>query len=317
MYWKKLGYSLDLSVQKNYWQKSHAIMPVAIELEDRIRVYYTTRHNDGKSRITFYDVNKQNPLDIIYSHDKPIIDVGKIGTFDDCGTVATFVIKVHDKIYLYYNGYNVRNTVPWSNSIGLAISDDSGKTFDKLYNGPILDRYKDDCYFTITPWIINDNGKWHMWYTSGTGWFEVDNRKEPTYDIKYASSLNGIDWSRDFKVCIPQSNLEEAVARATITQDGDDLYMWFIYRGIRDFRDGIDSYRIGFAKGNINNPTCWTRCDSESGTSLGPDKFDDKMQAYPFVLKLGDGTTYMFYNGNNFGETGILVSKLTIESLKN
>src|SRR5688572_20098705 len=115
MNWKKLGMVFDLMQQKPDWLKSHAMMPLPLEMNDRIRVYYTGRHVDGKSRVSFFDVNKSNPSEIIYIHTEPLLEVGKIGTFDDCGTVGTFVLRKDDKVYLYYNGYNVRNTVPWSN----------------------------------------------------------------------------------------------------------------------------------------------------------------------------------------------------------
>ena len=284
-------------------------MPVVIEKHDRLRVFYTTRHVDGQSRISYYDVEKINPTKILYVHNEPVIEVGSIGTFDDCGTVATFIIRDEDKVLLYYNGYNVRNTVPWSNSIGVAASYDDGNTFTKLFKGPIMDRFKNDEYFTITPWIIKKAGTWHMWYTSGTGWLNINGRKEPIYDIKYAKSINGIDWSRAFEIAIPQTNPEECVARATILQRQDNLYMWFIYRGSRDFRDGIDSYRIGFALGNINTPNIWVRNDAEAGIQVGPEEYDNLMQTYPYVIKVDD-KIFMFYNGNGFGANGILCSEL-------
>ncbi len=309
MKWKKLGYSFKFADHKLDWQKSHTMMPVVLENATSLRIYYTTRHIDGKSRASFIDVDKSDPTKVLYVHTVPILEIGEVGSFDDCGTVATFVIRNGDKVYLYYNGYNVRNTVPWSNSIGLAVSEDNGFTFKKMYNGPIMDRWKNDSYFAITPCIINQQGLWHMWYTSGTGWVSVENRVEPLYDIKYAKSENGIDWVRDFQIAIPQNDYEECTARATILKRGENLYMWFIYRGSRDFRDGKDSYRIGYAEGNINEPTKWVRKDSESGIEIGLEEYDCFMQAYPFVISCG-GKVYMFYNGNGFGVDGILCAEL-------
>lgn len=309
MTWEKLGFSLNLNVQKNEWQSSHAMMPVVLEKENCLRIFYTTRHVDGRSRITYYDVDKNDPTKIIYFHNQPLLDVGAKGTFDDCGTVATFVIRDNEKIYLYYNGYNVRNTVPWSNSIGIAVSYDDGYTFEKLFNGPIMDRYKDDNYFSISPSILKDGETWHMWYTSGIGWLEVNGKMEPIYDIKYAFSTNGIDWVRDFKVAIPQHYPEECTARATTIREGDLLRMWYIYRGSRDFRDGKGSYRIGYAEANIKSPANWIRKDDICGIQIGPEEYDKFMQAYPCVIKV-NGKIFMFYNGNGFGEQGILCAYL-------
>ncbi len=312
MIWKKLGLVFDVAKNKPEWLKSHTMMPLALELENVIRIYYTGRHQDGRSRISFFDVDKVDPRKIIYIHDSPLLEVGAVGTFDDCGTVGTCVVKHKGLIYLYYNGYNVRNTVPWSNSIGLAVSSDGGKSFTKKFEGPVMDRSILDPYFTISPCIIIENNNWHMWYTSGTGWIPIDKRVEPVYNIKYAKSKDGIIWIRDNEIAIDQSNREECVARATILKSGDSLKMWFIYRGSRDFRDGIDSYRIGYADGNITKPTEWSRDDEKSGINPGPELFDNHMQAYPNVISIG-GKLLLFYNGNNFGQNGIACAIDTLE----
>lgn len=136
---------------------------------------------------------------------------------------------------------------------------------------------------------------------------------EALYDLKYAISENGIDWIREFKVAIPQSRFDECIARATILESNNKLHMWFIYRGSKDFRDGKDSYRIGYAEGDIKNPTHWLRKDGEVEINLGPEDYDNTMQAYPFVIKTAE-KTYMFYNGNSFGMLGILFAELEKDS---
>lgn len=304
MRWRKLGLIFDLGKNRPEWLKSHAMMPLALEQENCIRVYFTGRHIDGRSRISFFDIDKDDPCRVLYVHDLPLLDVGAIGTFDDCGTVGTCVIRNGESIYLYYNGYNVRNTVPWSNSIGLAESTNDGRSFKKKFIGPIMDRSILDPYFAITPCIIKERERWHMWYTSGTGWISIHKRVEPLYNIKYAYSNDGINWVREDKIAIKQANFEECVARATIIREGEKLKMWFIYRGSRDFRDGSDSYKIGYADGNINMPTEWVRNDAKAGISPGPESYDDKMQSYANVVQVGRHT-YMFYNGNSFGQDGV------------
>lgn len=306
--WKKIGITFNPANDGPEWMKSHALMPLPLELEDRVRVYFTTRHVDGRSRISFVDLNKDNLMEVISINQEPLLEVGKPGTFDDCGTVATMVLRHESQIRLYYNGYNVRNTVPWSNSIGLAISDDNGKTFTKYSEGPIMDRNTLDPYYTISPAIIKSGDDWLMWYTSGSEWVKVDSRLEPTYQIKFAKSSNGIDWERKGEICIPQRNQEECVARASVLQTGEDLEMWFTYRGSRDFRDGVDSYRIGYAKANINDPVTWSRNDDLSGLDWHDTEYDARMQAYPAVISM-KGKRFLFYSGNGFGESGICIAE--------
>ena len=68
MKWEKLGYSFEISKHLQTWQKSHAMMPIVLVKHDRLRVFFTTRHVDGQSRISYYDVDKTNPTKIIYIH---------------------------------------------------------------------------------------------------------------------------------------------------------------------------------------------------------------------------------------------------------
>lgn len=309
MKWNKLGLIFELKKHNIPWLKSHSLLPTPILLEDRIRVFYTGRNIQGQSRISYIDVEINNPRKIMYTHDTILFEAGKIGTFDDCGTVCTTVIKNDNKIFMYYNGYNVRNTVPWSNSIGLAVSDDNGKSFSKFSEGPIMDRNTIDPYFTITPGIYVKNDIWHMWYTSGTGWKIYDKKPEPQYEIKYAYSTNGLDWKRTGTVCIPSEKKGGATARATVLKDKDIFKMWFCYRGSNDFRDGSDSYRIGYAEAEIKTPEIWTRKDTKYNLDHQSDDYDNKMQAYPGVIHVND-KTYMFYSGNGFGEKGFCCAVL-------
>ena len=301
MGWKKLGLIFDLSQHNIGWIKSHAMLPTPLLMEDRIRVFYTGRGHDGQSRISFVDLDRADPSKILYVRPTSLFDIGKPGTFDDSGTLGNYAMRIRDKVYLFYNGYNIRVVVPWSNAIGVAISEDGAETFTKMYEGPIFDRDAREPYFSITPWMVKDGDIWHVWYTSGTGWVRKGNKYEPLYVIKYATTTNGLDWNREYKTCIDASTPEEATARPTVIKENGIYKMWFCHRGSQDFRDGSDSYRIGFA--TAIDPTEWTRDDAQAGICLGPEEYDSKMQAYPAVIAV-DGKTYMFYNGNGFGYGG-------------
>jgi len=301
MAWEKLGLIFDIKKYEIKWLKTHAMLPTPLLLDDRIRVYFTGRDEHDHSRISFVELKREDPTKIIYIHDRPLLEVGKLGTFDDSGTLATCAIRNGDKIYLYYIGYNRRVTVPYNNSIGLALSLDEGITFKRMFEGPIVDRNMYEPYFAVSPWVMHDNDLWHLWYASGTGWIIVNDRPEPLYKIKYAHSKDGIFWQRDNITCIPPVKKGEAIARPTVIKEDGRYKMWFCYRGSEDFRDGKDSYRIGYAEGN--SPTEWIRNDKKAGIEYSREGWDSKMQAYPSVL-IVDGIKYLFYNGNGFGKEG-------------
>lgn len=304
MAWEKLGMVFDVHEYDIAWLRSHAMLPAPLLLSDRLRVYFTGRDEHKHSRISFVDLDRGDPTRILYIHDRPLLKVGKLGMFDDSGTMGTCaVVGKDDTVLLYYNGYMQTVTVPWRNAIGVAVSFDRGVTFSRVFDGPIVDRTPEEPYFVISGKVMYDDGMWKMWYASGVGWILVDGVPEGLYVIKYTQSADGLDWIRRNVMCIEPLSPEEANASAAVARENDGSYrMWFCHRGSRDFRDGADSYRIGYAESE--DGVNWLRDDERAGIDLGGDgDWDSLMMAYPSVVNVGSDR-YLFYNGNSFGRDG-------------
>jgi hypothetical protein len=301
--WEKQGVLFRTDGQHD-WMHSHACVPTALALPDgRIRIYFAPRNKDNQSIPTFIDVDAQNPSRVLRLHDRPILELGELGTFDDDGIMPCSVVRLdEDTVYLYYVGWNPTVSVPYRNAIGVAISRDGGTTFERIYQGPIVDRNPREPFFTASPCVRREEDTWHMWYASGTGFVVVNDQPEPLYVIKYASSDDGLDWRRNNVTCIPPSHDEKANARPTVVYEDGRYRMWFCHRGSRGFRDGPDSYRIGYAESE--DAVHWTRDDAAAGITPSEDGWDSLMQTYPNVLSL-NGRKILFYNGNGFGRTGI------------
>ena len=299
--WVKKG--LIYSVDKiNEYFVSHTHKPTPLVLDGKLRIYFGTRDKNQRTRTTFIDVDLDEPNKILYIHDKPVLGLGKLGTFDDCGANVSCFVKKEDLLYMYYIGWNTSTTVPMRNSIGLAISEDGGNSFTRYANGPILDRNIDEPYFTVAPYVIIENNIWRMWYTSGTGWEMINNRPEIKYHIKYAESKDGIIWIRNNVDCIIPKNEFEAVARPFLLKENNLYKMWYCFRSIKEFRTNKNnSYRIGYAESK--NGYDWIRLDEKAGIDNSEDGWDSQMIAYPAIY-IHNGKKYMFYNGNNFGASG-------------
>jgi hypothetical protein len=212
------------------------------------------------------------------------------------------VVSHNGAKYLYYSGWNTSTTVRYRNSIGLAVSEDGGTTFRRAFDGPILDRTKDEPHLVVTPHVIIEDGTWRMWYCGCTEWKTVKGVSEPQYLIKYAESTDGINWQRENRVAIPYKHALEAIGRPAVVNESGLYRMWYSYRGMDGYRDNRDnSYRIGYAESEDN--LRWERKDEHAGLDLSDGGWDSEMMAYPCIVDCA-GQRYMFYNGNGFGRSG-------------
>jgi hypothetical protein len=304
MRWVKKGLIFTPDERFEWNKKGYASVPTVFKIrEDRLRIYYTARDDSNRTNISFIDVDASQPENILYIHNKPVLIHGNAGMFDDCGAMVSHVTEVDDELWMYYIGWNVRNTIAYHNSIGLAISKDGGVTFKKFSEGPLFDRTYKEPYFSAAPYVLQENGIWKMWYLSNTKWVEYKGKMEPFYHIKYAESDNGIDWKREGQVAIDYKDENECgIVRACVLKDKDTYKMWYAHRNLQNYReDKQNSYRIGYAESEDGME--WIRKDSKVGIDVSDSGWDEEMIEYPFVYDY-QGKRYMIYNGNTFGKTG-------------
>ena len=184
MQWEKLGLIFTPDKQLN-WSKTHAQVPTVDVLSDKVwRIYYCARDVSNQSRISYFDVEAGNPRNVLYRHGTAILQLGKLGTFDDAGMMPSSIVTVMGVKYLYYTGWSERKSVPYQNAIGLAISRDGGNTYDRAGEGPVLGTSLHDPYFIGTATVIHEKGLWRNWYSACTGWEMIDGKAEPRYHLK-------------------------------------------------------------------------------------------------------------------------------------
>lgn len=302
MKWTKKG--LIFAPNKNFdWMASHASIPIADKIDDsRLRIYFGTRDEQGRSLPGYIDVDSNNPQTILYLHPEPILHLGRLGTFDDDGVMPYWLVNHGSRKYLYYLGWNRRVTASYHVSIGLAISEDYGQSYQKYSEGPICDRSTDEPYFVTAPCVLVENQKWRMWYASCTGWKIFTHTPEPFYHIKYAESEDGIHWVRTGQVCIDYDGFTDGVARPCVFLENGLYKMFYSYRSAVGYRtDPKRSYRLGYAESGDGRH--WTKKDSEVGIARSETGWDSEMIEYCFLCE-HHGRKYLFYNGNGFGKSG-------------
>lgn len=305
MKWRKLGLVFGKTDFASF--SSHAQLPTPILLEDRIRVFYAARNAGNKSFTTFVDLDLDDPLKIIYNHKAPVMNSGLPGTFDDDGVMPGLVLRKNKQLWMYYSGWNQRVTTPYHNSTGLAVSSDDGRTFQRMFEGPVMDRTPVEPYLAVTPTILQEKDHMKMWYISGLKWVLVEEKYEPVYVIKEAQSADGISWIRSGRQVIPSHHDMEAFSHPTAFKLDGVYHMYFCFRGSHDYRNGSQAYRIGYARSE--DGTHWKRLDDEFEMIGTRDDWESKMNCYPFFIEIKKNK-YLFYNGNGFGQSGFGIAKL-------
>jgi hypothetical protein len=313
--WEKLG-RLFVPTKSNSpsWMAEYAQAPNALLLQDRIRIFFTTRlPRDEKgqyvSRVAFIDVDREYPLKILGLSTQPVIDLGGPGCFDEHGTYPFSAVQVGDEISAVYGGWSRCSSVPFDVSIGLAKGNLSNLIFKKIGNGPVVTKSQYEPFVIASPKIRFFNNQWYLFYTAGSTWL-ADPKVDPVYKIRMATSINGTDWNK-LHVSIVNNLLGEFEAQASpdVFFFNDQYHMLFCYRYGSNFRNNERGYRIGYAfSEDLVN---WTRDDSKSNLTTSDVGWDSEDVSYPNVIKVNDHL-YCFYLGNQVGKTGFGVARMKI-----
>ena len=309
MKWKKLGRIFDPTEHKLPNEcVEFAQSPQALVFDDFVRIYFSTRQRDttGKylSHVAFIEIDKT------FTHirgisDRQVIGLGGLGCFDEHGIFPINVLRVDDRVFGYTTGWNRKVSVSADASIGLAISDDDGLTFQRIGDGPVLTSSLHEPFLVGDAFVARYGETFHMWYIHGTKWATYDDQGQPerVYKIAHAVSEDGVAWRKEGRQLISDKlNADECQALPTVIEVGGCHHMFFCFREAFDFRHNPkNAYRIGHAySADLKN---WTRDDDSGGITVSEDGWDSEMQCYPHLFRC-DGQVYLLYNGNQFGRFG-------------
>lgn len=266
------------------------------------RIYYSTRTKDVVSYPYYIDVEAGNPQKILRIGEAPLFFPGKRGTFDDSGITMTSIVEIDEhRKYLYYCGWNRKVSVSYSLSIGCVEVIDNTE-YRKISDGPIMERSIYNPIAVSAPMVIREGDHFRMWYISFPSWEKYEDKYEPIYVVKHATSKDGLNWKCDDHICIDSEYEGEAIGRPWVIKDEGIYKMWFSTRGIKDYRtkDG-QHYMIGYAESldGIN----WERRPDKFSFEKAESGWDSEMLEYASVKRFKD-KYYMLYNGNAFGKTG-------------
>jgi len=302
MRWEKQGHIFVPDGQAE-WMMHYTSPLTTLVLADRFRVFFSTRglldeKGNYETKITFVDLDRENPTHVLDVHVKPILELGEVGTFDEHGTMVAEVVPVQDQIFMYYMGWQRAVSNPYTIRLGLAVSRD-GIRFQKFSPGPVIGLSPSVPYGIGNVSVRQVGDEWVMWYTHFTAWHRAGNRYSPQYDLRRASSSDGIQWTFHGSVIEPAFPGEALATPSVLIRDGV-YHMWFSHRSSEDYAAGNGSYRIGYARSEDGEH--WQR-QPEGGVDVSSAGWDQEMTCYPDVHEV-DGQLLMFYCGNGFGRSG-------------
>jgi len=314
--WRKLGRIFNpADVKGKFWLNEYSQAPATLIFDNYVRVYFSCRSKRDKlgqivSYSAYVDLDRKNLFNILNIAQEPVLKLGNRGCFDEFGTYPMSVIKKNNEVWVYYAGWTRCESVPFNTAIGVAISKNSGETFDKLGDGPILSYSPDEPFVISGPKIRNFNDHYYLFYICGSKWLIVNGNPEMSVQIRMAISTDGLTWVKNNKNLIPEKiDKNECQASPDVFYKNRKYHMFFCYWNPTTFRES-KSRKIGYAYSDdlIN----WTRNDFKAGIDVSEEGWDSEMLAYPHVFEL-DGKIYMLYLGNEVGCYGFGLAELVGE----
>ena len=181
-------------------------------------------------------------------------------------------------------------------TIGLATSRDGGSTYEKYAQVPILDRRDGERVLRSAPHVRECETGWRMWYVSGNEFQEIDGKLRPIYGVSVAHSSDGLTWAGNERIVLKPAREEFGIGRPFVIHEDGQYNTWFSSRR-RKLR-----YQLGFAVSR--DGLSWDRRDDAVGLPKSTECWDSKMMCYAAIQPTSEAT-YLFYNGNDYGRTGV------------
>lgn len=272
---------------------AYAFMPV-VEANGIVRFFACGRDDVGRSRIGILTYQWGDTPKLLDVTAEPVLDLGDAGCFDMDGVAYPYMVRSGGRLWMYFVGWNkLGGRAPWVTNLGLAVSDDDGKSFQRVSRAPIISRTNDDPVGSASSCAIpHDDGSWTLYYTKMLSWNTNLTPPGPCYNIWKARSTDGITWQPLNENTIPHDAGEYALCAPCLHKFGEQTVMFFSARGHR--------YRIYAAPENANGAFRKIK----EPLRIAPGEWDNDMQCYAHVLPIGE-RLYVFYCGNGFGREGV------------
>jgi hypothetical protein len=309
MAWQKLG-QVFCPDGTSDWAKHSFMTPVPLQISsDAIRIWGGMRDDTGISRIGWIDVSSTDPTKVLDVCKAPALDLGAPGMFDDNGVILGDVIAMQDgTLRMYYVGFQLVQKAKFLAYTGAAVSSDDGIRFERLQPTPVLDRAPQAPFINALHSIAPVEGGFRAWISCGQRWQMIEDRIFPQYNCWTLFSKDGLHF--DMETATPTLDVQQdeyRIGRPRANRLPGGSYE------MRVTSDTLDKQYACYRATSPDGIT-WHRTDDVELPRGKPGEWDDQMTCYPARLDTVQGQSYLFYNGNNMGETGVGVAILDGET---
>lgn len=306
MVWTKLGNIWRPSGQAP-WARSSFMTPVPIERNDgTIRIFGGVRDDAGISRITSIDVDSANPLQVLRISERPVLDIGAPGMFDDNGVILGDIIRLsHNHLRMYFVGFQMVAKAKFLAFTGLAESFDDGDRFVRVKPTPVLDRAPGALFINALHSIMPTQTGYRAWISCGERWENIAGRDYPQYNCWTLESPDGIHFDMETAVkCMDVRGDEYRIGRPRANRSANGYEL----RVTSDTLDKRYSCHLATSGDGIT----FERTDIVELPRGAEGEWDAEMTCYPARIDTSAGDSYLFYNGNGMGSTGVGVARLDV-----
>lgn len=287
------------------WARGYASFPTVVALPDgHLRVYFTALDDQHQGRTGYVDVAGDDPRRVLRRGVDPVLGLGDMGDFDECGANVFSVARLGGRELFFYQGWQRTTQAPYLIFTGVAAWQGDG--LQRLRRTPVLDRTEAEPYMRAAPFVLNEpqpagGEALRLWYVNCERWRLVEGAPRYRVDIRTATSADGLNWQTDPVVCLAPRGDEYAVGRPCVVRDADGYEMWF------SIRSATRPYRLGHARSR--DGLHWQRSDDSMPlVQASATGWDSEMVCYPCVID-HHGRRFLFYNGNQHGRSGFGVAE--------
>ena len=275
--WSEYNGNPVLSPSGSYYETNGVGQAKIIYIDGKYKMWYLG-DAEGNLNYVMY-AESSDGINWTRPFPDPVLSPGPLGTWDDSSVCPGDVIYDNGQYKMFYGGWSNPNG-PWS--IGLAISLD-GITWEK-YPEPIL-HDSSGAEFQLAPSSVQKiNGLYYLYYTG---------RNLPYLDIRLATSVDGIEWTKyaGNPILIQDQSWEgSGVYYPTVYKHNNQYVMIYMNQLGSGFGKAISTDAINWTKDGAN--PFFTNKDTHNN-------WESYKIAYPFYSRINNQDR-IYYTGFDF-----------------